>query len=99
MVLIWYVLGNCMQFHVLTREMVFLGMKLLKYFPVNVVDNFILLNAKLVFGNLSKRGIHRPNQGPFAFKAATGKTPVIDRGAVEKIQAGEIEVTNKFIEN
>ncbi|KAF3440585.1 hypothetical protein FNV43_RR18869 [Rhamnella rubrinervis] len=84
-------------FHVLTRDMVFLGMKLLQYLPVKTVDSMLLTMAKLVFGNLSKCGIHRPKQGPFAFKAATGKTPVIDRGAVEKIQAGEIEVVPDIV--
>lgn len=72
-------------------------MKLLQYLPVKIVDSLILANAKLVFGNLSKYGIHRPNQGPFAFKAATGKTPVIDRGAVEKIQAREIQVPSCYL--
>ncbi|KAI3958724.1 hypothetical protein MKX01_023400 [Papaver californicum] len=65
------------RFHVLTKEMVYLGMVLLKYLPVRY---------------LSKYGIHRPTAGVFEIKAKVGRSPVIDVGTVEKIKNGVITV-------
>ncbi|KAB1220410.1 putative indole-3-pyruvate monooxygenase YUCCA10 [Morella rubra] len=84
-------------FHVLTKELVYRGMSLLKYYlPVYMVDVIITTLAKLEYGDLSKYGIHRPVQGPFANKIATGKSPVIDVGTIKKIQNGEIEVVSEI---
>ena len=81
-----------LQFHVVTKEMIYLGMILLKYLPLFLVDALVLLLVKFRFGDLSKYGIVRPKKGPFFLKATEGRSPVIDVGTVGKIKAGEIQV-------
>lgn len=81
-----------LQFHVLTKESVHLGMSLLKYLPTYLVDSLTLMHANFTYGNLSKYGIHRPKIGPFSQKASTGRSPVIDVGTIKKIKEGEIQV-------
>lgn len=84
----WY-----MKLHVLKREMVYVGMLLMKYLPVSVVDAILVGLAKLKFGDMSAYGICRPKLGPMQLKFATGKTPVIDVGTISKIQDGQIKVS------
>ncbi|XP_073013739.1 probable indole-3-pyruvate monooxygenase YUCCA10 [Typha latifolia] len=79
-------------FHVMTKEMIYLGMVLVKYLPVKLVDTLLVMLSKIKYGDLSKFGIVRPKQGPFSIKNATGKSAVIDVGTVAKIKAGEIQV-------
>lgn len=67
-------------------------MSLLKYIPVTMVDTLVTSLGKIVYGDLSKYGLLRPKQGPFATKLYTGKAPVIDVGTVQKICDGEIQV-------
>ncbi|RZC44220.1 hypothetical protein C5167_037171 [Papaver somniferum] len=74
------------RFHVLTKEMVYLGMVLLKYLPVRCVDPLINTLSYLSYGDLSKYGIHRPAAGAFEIKAKAGRSPVIDVGTVERIK-------------
>ncbi|KAL7116678.1 hypothetical protein ACP275_03G019400 [Erythranthe tilingii] len=78
--------------HVLSEELVKLGMVLLKHLNVGLVDTIVLLLSKLKFGNLSQYGIQTPNKGPFYLKRATGRSPVIDVGTIAKIRAREIDV-------
>ncbi|KAM3327086.1 hypothetical protein P3S67_002212 [Capsicum chacoense] len=78
--------------HVLTREMVHMGMVMLKYLPMSLVDNVIMNYAKMKFGNLAKFGIPQPQEGPFYVKVSKGSSPVIDVGAIDKIKIGEIKV-------
>ncbi|KAI3903640.1 hypothetical protein MKW98_032294 [Papaver atlanticum] len=80
------------RFHVLTKEMVYLGMVLLKYLPVSCVDPLINTLSYLSYGDLSKYGIHRPAAGAFEIKAKAGRSPVIDVGTVEGIKNGLITV-------
>ncbi|XVF58767.1 hypothetical protein PTKIN_Ptkin07bG0092800 [Pterospermum kingtungense] len=78
--------------HVVTKEMVRLGMILSKYLPTFLVDFGVVLMSNIVFGDLSKYGIHRPKQGPFFLKATQGRAPIIDVGTVDKIKSKEIKV-------
>ncbi|CAG7869597.1 unnamed protein product [Brassica rapa] len=78
--------------HVLTREIVRIGMWLLRVFPVKLVDRWCLLLAKLRFGDTSRYGLLRPDKGPFMNKLVTGRSPTIDVGCVDEIKAGKIEV-------
>uniref|UniRef100_A0A803KVB6 Flavin-containing monooxygenase n=1 Tax=Chenopodium quinoa TaxID=63459 RepID=A0A803KVB6_CHEQI len=78
--------------HVVAREMIFVGMHLLKYFSLSTVDALVTLASYLKYGNLSNYGIYRPNEGPFLLKATKGRSPVIDVGTIAKIQSGEIKV-------
>ncbi|KAJ8443904.1 hypothetical protein Cgig2_032728 [Carnegiea gigantea] len=63
--------------HVVTRDMVWVGMHLLKYLSVSAVDFLIKLASYIKYGDLSKYGIHRPKNGPFSFKALRGRSPAL----------------------
>ena len=76
----------------LTKEMVLIGMTLLKYIPRKVVDSFIVFLSKLSYGDLSSYGLPRPSEGPFYLKDLTRSSPIIDVGTIEKIKKGEIQV-------
>ncbi|KAJ9675116.1 hypothetical protein PVL29_024171 [Vitis rotundifolia] len=78
--------------HVVTKEMVLLGMFLLKYIPCKVVDYVTVSLAKLIYGDLSSYGLPRPSEGPFYLKDVTRSSPIIDVGTIEKIKKGEIQV-------
>ncbi|KAG6388614.1 hypothetical protein SASPL_150046 [Salvia splendens] len=78
--------------HVLTENMVRLGMTLLAYLPLYLVDNLVMIIGDLRHGRLTKYGIIKPKEGPFALKVSTGRSPVIDVGTIGKIKAGEIQV-------
>ncbi|XP_004247953.2 probable indole-3-pyruvate monooxygenase YUCCA10 [Solanum lycopersicum] len=78
--------------HVLTREMVYMAMLLLKYLPIYLVDTVIAIYAKFMFGNLAELGIPQPEEGPFSVKISKGRSPVIDVGAINKIKLGQIKV-------
>ncbi|KAL5982693.1 hypothetical protein ACLOJK_016769 [Asimina triloba] len=78
--------------HVLTRDLVRLGMTLLRYSPCYVVDALIVMLRKFIYGDLSEYGIRSPTKGPFYLKASTGRSPVIDVGTVDKIKSAEIQV-------
>ncbi|GAB4847749.1 hypothetical protein Ancab_026811 [Ancistrocladus abbreviatus] len=86
----WIVIRN--PVHVFPREFIHAGMYLLKYLQVSTVDSLLNSAAKLYYGDLSRHGIERPSEGPFALKLKTGRSLVIDVGAVSKIKAGEIKV-------
>ncbi|KAL5564722.1 hypothetical protein UlMin_027886 [Ulmus minor] len=79
-------------FHVLSIRMVQSRMLMLKWLPMSFVDFFISLAAKFTYGDLSKYGIIRPGKGPFSLKVDSGRTPVINRGSIEKIKSKKIKV-------
>ncbi|KAK8654649.1 hypothetical protein V6N13_107256 [Hibiscus sabdariffa] len=83
--------------HVLPREM--LGIStyglfiwMLKWFPIRLVDRFLLLMSHFLLGDTEKFGFRRPKTGPLELKSITGKTPVLDVGTVVKIKSGNIKV-------
>ncbi|RDX95596.1 putative indole-3-pyruvate monooxygenase YUCCA11, partial [Mucuna pruriens] len=78
--------------HYFTKEMVFVGMTLLKYFKVAKVDKIMMLMSKMKYGDMSTYGLTRPKEGPFALKIKGGTTPTIDVGCVGRIKKGEIKV-------
>ncbi|XP_010249920.1 PREDICTED: probable indole-3-pyruvate monooxygenase YUCCA4 [Nelumbo nucifera] len=83
--------------HVLPREMFGLStfgiaMALLKWLPLRLVDKFLLLASNIIIGNTDRLGLRRPKTGPIELKNATGKTPVLDVGALSEIKAGKIKV-------
>ncbi|KAE9592371.1 putative indole-3-pyruvate monooxygenase [Lupinus albus] len=83
--------------HVLPRE-VFgkstfeVAVKLMKRLPLKVVDKILLILSCLILGNVEKYGLKRPSKGPLELKNSTGKTPVLDIGALKKIRSGKINV-------
>lgn len=79
----------------LSREMVNLGLALLKYIPYNMVDSLMVILSKLVYGDLNKYGITRPEGGPFFLKVKYGKYPVVNTGTFGKIKSGEIQVRER----
>ncbi|KAA8521477.1 hypothetical protein F0562_012150 [Nyssa sinensis] len=83
--------------HILPREMFGfstfgIAMALLKWLPLRLVDKFLLLVATFTLGNTDKLGLRRPKTGPIELKNATGKTPVLDVGALSQIKSGKIKV-------
>ncbi|XP_010270455.1 PREDICTED: probable indole-3-pyruvate monooxygenase YUCCA10 [Nelumbo nucifera] len=78
--------------HVLSREMVYLGMNLLKFLPMFFVDNLVTMLSKLQYGDLSRYGIVRPKKGPFHLKQTTGRSPVLDVGTMDLIVNKDIKV-------
>ncbi|KAF9609415.1 hypothetical protein IFM89_016215 [Coptis chinensis] len=85
------------KLHVLPREMFGrstfgLSMLLLKWFPVGLVDWFVLLCSRLILGDTGRYGFKRPEVGPFQLKNSTGKTPVLDVGTLANIKIGQIKV-------
>ncbi|KAA0064966.1 putative indole-3-pyruvate monooxygenase YUCCA4 [Cucumis melo var. makuwa] len=90
--------GNSgMEVHVLPREMFGfstfgIAMGLMKWLPLRLVDKILLLVASLTLGNTDHLGLRRPKTGPIELKNATGKTPVLDVGALSQIRSGKIKV-------
>ncbi|KAI5354842.1 hypothetical protein L3X38_007737 [Prunus dulcis] len=83
--------------HVLPREMFGfstfgIAMALLKWLPLKLVDKVLLLLATIILGNTDQLGLRRPKTGPIELKNATGKTPVLDVGALSQIKSGKIKV-------
>ena len=87
-----------LQVHILSKEMVYLGLIMLKYIPVNMVDSLMVMLSKLVYGDLTKFGITRPKEGPFFMKVAYGKYPVFDVGTYNKIKSREIQVNIRLFQ-
>ncbi|XP_020705149.1 indole-3-pyruvate monooxygenase YUCCA1-like [Dendrobium catenatum] len=84
--------------HVLPREMMGcstfgIAMALLKWLPLRMVDMILLFMANLVMGDTGSVGLRRPKAGPIELKDLTGKTPVMDVGALSLIKIGKIKVT------
>ncbi|CAI8598470.1 unnamed protein product [Vicia faba] len=82
--------------HFLIKEMVYIGMTMLKYFSVENVDKLMFFMSKLVYGDLSKYGLVRPKEGPFALKLKGGRTPTVDVGTIKQIKAGKIKVYSEI---
>ncbi|GFY86366.1 flavin-binding monooxygenase family protein [Actinidia rufa] len=85
------------QLHILPKEVLgrstfALSMWLLKWLPVRLVDRFLLLCSRIILGDTRQIGIKRPKIGPLELKSTTGKTPVLDVGAIAKIKSSDIEV-------
>ncbi|KAL0889111.1 hypothetical protein Bca101_013094 [Brassica carinata] len=83
--------------HVLPREVLGkssfeITMMLMKWLPLWLVDKLLLILAWLILGNLTKYGLKRPKMGPMELKVVTGKTPVLDIGAMEKIRSGQVDI-------
>ncbi|XP_044957826.1 probable indole-3-pyruvate monooxygenase YUCCA10 [Hordeum vulgare subsp. vulgare] len=78
--------------HVMTKELIRLGMTIAHHLPLNLVDNILVMVANLIFGDLSRHGITRPKMGPMILKSKTGRSAVIDVGTVGLIKKGIIKV-------
>ncbi|MCD9643605.1 putative indole-3-pyruvate monooxygenase YUCCA3 [Datura stramonium] len=83
--------------HVLPREILGkstfeLGVSMMKWLSIDVVDKILLVAARLLLGNIEKYGLKRPSIGPLQLKNTQGKTPVLDIGALQKIKSGEIKI-------
>lgn len=69
-----------------------IAMALLRWFPLRLVDKILLLMANITLGNTDQLGLRRPKTGPIELKNITGKTPVLDVGALSQIKSGKIKV-------
>ncbi|VAI40491.1 unnamed protein product [Triticum turgidum subsp. durum] len=82
--------------HVMTKELIRLGMTLVHYLPLKMIDGLLLMMANAVFGDLSRHGITRPEKGPFVLKSETGRSPVIDVGTIGLIKKDKIKVHGRI---
>lgn len=73
-----------------------LGLVLLKYLSLPMVDSLLVLLSKLAYGDMSKYGLRRPSEGPFLMKVKYGKYPFVDVGTCQKIKSGEIQVRDSI---
>ncbi|XP_057964401.1 probable indole-3-pyruvate monooxygenase YUCCA10 [Malania oleifera] len=78
--------------HILSKEMMDWTPFLLKHLSMEKAEWVIVMLSKLWYGDLSKYGIGRPEEGPFTMKRKYGKYPIIDVGTHAKIKSGEIQV-------
>lgn len=78
--------------HILSKEIMHLGLFLARYLPFNMVEYLTVMLSKIMYGDLTKYGISRHEEGPFTVKAKYGKYPIIDLGTYKKIKSGEIQV-------
>ncbi|XP_071722826.1 probable indole-3-pyruvate monooxygenase YUCCA4 [Rutidosis leptorrhynchoides] len=83
--------------HVLPREIFGIStfgiaIALLKWFPIRLVDKVLLLLSSLTLGNTNQIGLRRPKTGPLELKNITGKTPVLDVGALSQIRSGKLKI-------
>ncbi|KAK7378929.1 hypothetical protein VNO80_04378 [Phaseolus coccineus] len=85
--------------HFVSRGMVSLGLFLLKYLPLSSVDSLMVMLSTMVYGDVTKYGVRRPNEGPFYMKVKHGKYPVIDVGTYKKIKTQELKVLAAEIES
>ena len=69
-----------------------IGVTMMKWMPVWLVDKTLLLLTRLSLGNTDKYGLKRPELGPLELKNTAGKTPVLDVGAFSKIKSGKIKI-------
>ncbi|KAF7045480.1 hypothetical protein CFC21_054583 [Triticum aestivum] len=65
--------------HVMTKELIRLGMTLARRLPLNLVDTLLVMAANLIFGDLSRYGIRRPKMGPMV------------QGSISKIMGDIVE--------
>lgn len=72
-----------------------IAMALLKWLPLRLVDKLLLLISNFTLGKTERLGLRRPKTGPIELKNTTGKTPVLDGGALSQIKSGKIKVSNK----
>lgn len=68
------------------------AMFLLRWLPPRLVDRLLLAVARQTLGDTDRLGLPRPKTGPIELKNLTGKTPVLDVGALPQIKSGKIKV-------
>ncbi|KAK9281472.1 hypothetical protein L1049_004375 [Liquidambar formosana] len=78
--------------HILSRETMYLASYLFKYLPFNWLESLVVMVSRLMYGDLTKYGIPRAEEGPFTMKKKYNKYPVLDVGTCKKIKSGEIQV-------
>ena len=77
----------------MTKELIRLGMTLVRQLPLKLVDDLLVIIANFIFGDLTRHGITRPKKGPLVIKSETGRSAVIDVGTVGLIKKGNIKVS------
>ncbi|PNT63959.1 probable indole-3-pyruvate monooxygenase YUCCA10 [Brachypodium distachyon] len=81
--------------HIMTKELIRLGMTLAHHLPLKLVDNILVMMANFIFKDLSRHGITRPKIGPMVLKSETGRSAVIDVGNFGLIKKGIIKVQGR----
>ncbi|KAK2418666.1 indole-3-pyruvate monooxygenase [Trifolium repens] len=84
--------------HFLSRGILNLGLFLMKYLSMEMVDSVMVMLSKMVYGDVTNYGVNRPNEGPFYMKVKYGKYPIVDVGTYPKIKSRELKVLPAEIE-
>ncbi|KAK2364608.1 putative indole-3-pyruvate monooxygenase YUCCA10 [Trifolium repens] len=84
--------------HFLSRGILNLGLFLMKYLSMEMVDSVMVMLSKMVYGDVTNYGVSRPNEGPFYMKVKYGKYPIVDVGTYPKIKSRELKVLPAEIE-
>ncbi|KAI5425124.1 probable indole-3-pyruvate monooxygenase YUCCA10 [Lathyrus oleraceus] len=84
--------------HILSKGMLNLGLFMMKYLSMKIVDSLMVMLSKLVYGDMTNYGVGRPNEGPFYMKVKYGKYPVVNVGTYQKIKSKELKVLPTEIE-
>lgn len=71
-----------------------IAMNLQEWLPLRLVDRLLLFISNFILGKTEQYGLQRPKTGPIELKNATGKTPVLDVGALAEIKSGRIKVSS-----
>ncbi|KAJ0750382.1 putative indole-3-pyruvate monooxygenase [Helianthus annuus] len=85
--------------HVLTKELVQLGMYLLKYIPCTFVDKMVLMLSKLLYGDLGRYGIRRPIKGPFLLKKKPGDHLLLMLGQFQRLERETLSTVRKWLKD
>ncbi|KAL8216870.1 hypothetical protein R6Q57_023707 [Mikania cordata] len=73
------------------------AMTLLNWLPVKLTDKLILYISHYILGDTEKFGLWRPKTGPLELKMTTGRSPIVDAGALSKIKTGDIKVVEQGV--
>ncbi|CAK8544257.1 unnamed protein product [Lathyrus sativus] len=84
--------------HILSKGMLNLGLFMMKYLSMEIVDSLMVMLSKIFYGDVTNYGVGRPNEGPFYMKVKYGKYPIVDVGTYQKIKSKELKVLPTEIE-
>ncbi|KAL4183760.1 hypothetical protein AMTRI_Chr11g156680 [Amborella trichopoda] len=87
-----FLMLNILQIHVMNKELIHMGMRLLKYFPIGLGDRLMVSCSKWLYEDTSQFCTQRPEEGQIILKSKTGRSPTLDPGTFKKIKSGDIKV-------
>ncbi|XP_011620378.1 probable indole-3-pyruvate monooxygenase YUCCA10 [Amborella trichopoda] len=87
---------SILPIHVMNKELIHMGMRLLKYFPIGLGDRLMVSCSKWLYEDTSQFCTQRPEEGQIILKSKTGRSPILDPGTFKKIKSGDIKDEDGF---